>query len=273
MRGYHSQLAVVLPKRELLEELSGSIGDNRHRVFSAELACDRLYLNQPETKVKQRQITKVLRKKWSPNVRIFDSTVSVSRPRRVTDPEYQHEKYDSQTTYAGGPNFEYTIYARISKMTELPCVHCEWKISGSYMMRKRTGVRTIHDLLDLNVERTFNSLCQSYIAYEEIDHEKHGRFVQNMTADAPTPGRVRAGQRAGARKLPFDRASHTYLRVYEIKNASQLRKHYTDSKREIDAKANRGETLTTTENKIKSLSTNKLNAFFISLPDQFFENS
>ena len=79
MRGYRSQLVVVLPKRELLEELSRSIGDSRHRVFSAELACDRLYQNQSETKTKQRQITKVLRKRWSPNVRIFDSTERAPR--------------------------------------------------------------------------------------------------------------------------------------------------------------------------------------------------
>ena len=270
MRGHHSQLNIVLPKPELLEHLSTSIQNDRHHVFSIELACDRLYDNQSETRTKQRQITKVLRKKWSQGVRIYDASESTPQRRRSYNSEYQDEMYDDQTTYTGGPNFEYKIYTRLSKISRQPCVHCEWTIRSD-MIRRRAAVRTIDDLLNLDIERTFRNLNRQYITYEEINHEKHGRFIQNMTAASPTPGIVHRGPRAGASKMPFDRASRLYLKINDIKTSSQLRAHYMNKKKELAERPDQDRELTVIENRIVNLSTTKLNTFFTTLPDQLFE--
>ena len=140
------------------------------------------------------------------------------------------------------------------------------------MMRQRAAVRTIDDLLNLDIERTFRNLHRQYMAYEEINHEKHGRFIQNMTVTVPTPGHVTRGPRAGAKKMPFDRASRLYLRNNKIMTSAQLRAHYVTKKKEIIERLDQDRELTVTENRIVNLSTTKLNTFFTLLSEPHFRD-
>jgi hypothetical protein len=277
-RGYRSQLEVTKFDVEILRRLSRSLRRTDYQLNLVEIACDVLSETASRTRSKSRSINKVIRKLYSPGVRLYDLDNAIDdrfnrkkkkKKKRRKESPHDRELLGDVTSYTGGKNFEYKVYARKSPATQHPAVRGEWTFKGSRTIREKTGVQTIWGLSRLNVQERFLEFYTRFIRYEEIDHEKHGRFIMKEPYNSPrlrqTPMEVR---------LAYSRPktiSHVYLKLHDIKNSSQLRQHYAAEKKRIEVKLRNNEPLTPLETRIAKLSRTRINSFFTPVPDPFFE--
>ncbi len=68
--------------------------------------------------------------------------------------------------------FAYVIYSRLSKFRQLrnnPCIHLEFILKGSRNIEKKLRVKTIGDLLKINIKEQYELLEAKYIYYEDFD--------------------------------------------------------------------------------------------------------
>jgi hypothetical protein len=274
-RGYHSQLDVAKFDPEIIRILSRSLRRRDYQLNYVEIACDVPVLTQSDAINKSYSVNKVLRKLYSPEVRLYDLNKAIDdrfsknrKPRRETP--HDHELFDGETAYAGGLKFEYKVYARKFPGTEQPVVRGEWRITESATIRKKIGVHTIEDLLRLDAQETFLRHYKRYIRYEEIDHIAHGRFILNMPANSPFV-QNRTIRRRDQVIMGPERTSKIHKRKDEIKISVQLRLHYAIEKERIKEKEARGKTLTDLESRIKKLSRTRINSFFKPIPDPFLK--
>ncbi len=264
--GYKSQLNVEVPKDELYPALSNILKGIEYSIFSVEIARDTLYQTEFDTIRKSNIINKTLRKKWS-IAWVYDAFKDLQRYLSRRRPPHSEELYHSKTSYAGGKKFKYKVYDRISKIANQPCVHCEWTIVGSPTVKKKVDVKTLRGLANLDVKEKFSKFYQKFISYEEIDNEKHGRFIQNMSPRSRHAGVMRNGIRAGAKKMIPRGASNQFVRAESIDSSAKLRNYYALQKKNIKEKLNRGEPLSIREKKILKLSYRRFNTFFKPIED------
>ena len=271
---YRSQLSVVKPRAELFRRLSRSLASADHLVFSVELACDVVCPTKAAAQNRSRQINKVLRQRWSLGARLYGEDretqdILSGRRRRRRESPHDHELIGRETVYTGTRDFEYKVYARKIPDTERRAVRGEWSISKSATVRRKIGVSTVDDLRRLNLQRTFLTLYEQFIRYEEIDHETHGRFIMKEPHNSP-----RLRQTAMEVRLAYSMpttTSHLYMRRHGIKNSSQLRQHYAAEKKRIEVKLRNNRLLTALETRIGKLSPKTIDSFFIPVQtDPFF---
>lgn len=274
-RGYRSQLDVAKFDPEIVHILSRSLPRTEYQFNYIEIACDVLAPTESDAINKSRSINKVLRKRWSPEVRLYDLNKAIDdrfnkKKRLRKESPHDHELFDGETAYAGGRKFEYKVYSRKSPQIQQPAVRSEWKITGSDTIRKKIGVQSIQDLASLDPQEAFLKFYNRYIRYEEIDHIAHGRFILNIPANSPLVTQETIFRRGEAIRGP-KRTSYIHMRLNNITSSAQLRQHYAAEKKRIADKEERNNKLTDLESRIKKLSPARLNSFFKPVPDPFLK--
>jgi hypothetical protein len=187
------------------------------------------------------------------------------KPRKETP--YDHELLSLETAYTGGQNFEYKVYSRKFPDTEQPVVRGEWTFVKN-AIRRLLHVRNLMDLIRLDAKQAFQKHYKKFIRYEKIDQITHGLFILNQPSNSPRAN-ARSLHRRGIVIAGPEKTSLFHCHTNEIRNATNLHKHYADEKKRIEEKLREGRPLTDFESRIKKLSPARLNKFFISLPDPF----
>ena len=260
--GYFSKLEVGLPGPRFFEILEKHI-PTRYYITYIEIARDMVYPEKYVTETVFDTLLRFIRKKYSHEYFIYDVDKS---NLIVTDTEddlkYRHEKYSSKTCYLGGKRFKHVTYPRISKVSKKPCIHSEWRISGSRGIKKKTGIRTIRDLMEFDIQSCYERLAKNFIVFEEIDCNKHGRFIQNMPQRAKEPGVIRSGKNVGGQLAKPELSCRMHNTYYRIESPLQLWKYYKDEQKRIKTMMKAGGAkLTIREERILKLSYYKLNSF------------
>ena len=273
--GYRSGLTVAKFDGEILPTLSRYLRDTDYRIVYTEITCDVPVETEQDARHRAKRVTKVLRKLYSPEVRRYTDSDEIEdilnrerTPRRLS--LYEHELLSYETAYTGGKSFEYKVYARKIPGTEQPAVRSEWMIQKTATIRRTTGVRTIRDLHNLNVEEVFLGLYRKFIRYEAINRVRHGLFVLNLPYNSPYADRETVTIR-GIDYMGPTKASYAMTHQNDIEIAAQLRKHYLDEKKRIETKSRRHRNLTELESRIQNLSPTRLKSFFVPVPDPFLE--
>ena len=155
------------------------------------------------------------------------------------------------------------IYARESKVANKPCLHEEWRMIGANTVKRKAGLIKIEDIasfMDSDIGQWFEEQYRQYIKYEIINHDRHGRFLQNMPR--------------GRKKLPqypenifkpvsrFEMVSRMFCHIHKIKTAAELRNYYKNERIRIKTKG-RGRTSIEDNKLLSQLSSYKLNSFFL----------
>ena len=281
LKGFPSKIEVIAPKRKFFELLlrCEALLQYGYSISYIETARDLLCASKNETISLAEEIFKHLRKKYTYRHFLYDDLKRVTydgsnehddkctKTNRAKRKKYTPDMYSDRTAYWGNKRFQLVVYPRISKIVERPCVHKEWKIQGSQIIERKMRIALIKDILDfmdIHIETWFDKQYEKFITFEEINHEKHGRFLVNMPRGAKTAGYGYSGYFGGRfKKAEPVMASRIHCNVHNIETAPQLRNYYKNELSRIKKKGQGKRTRW--EDKIVNLTNYKLNSFFNSI--------
>lgn len=258
--GYRSRLELTVPRGQAFQLLERSLKNVAHKISYIEIARDRLFSTEMIAESKANALMESTHKLYSKKCFIFDLYKSTKFVLR------KHGIFSSKTGYFGENSFRYVIYARHSKLMQLPspCLHDEFRIQSAARIRNMLSINSITDMLNVDEKANFLKLKKKFIRFEELDHEAHGRFRQGMRKGTSS-GVMRSGKFVGGKMAPPDRASHLIMRAYDLDSPSQLRIFYKKQRKEAQEKIKKHVTLTPWEIRISKLTDSILNSFFRSI--------
>ncbi len=257
---YKSKLTVEGPTPETLQRLIDSTHTLTYWVTYIEVARDRACLSKTDAEHMSEKTILHVTKKNTGEVFIFDG---IRYPDTTLNTSNTDEGlFALRTGYFGKKGFQYVVYARVSNYNHLPCLHCEWRVRGAANVRRCFNIRRINDMLRTNLQERFETLRRRFISYEEIDHDRHGRFLNRMRANAQHPGVIREGDFAGGNRPEPKKASNQFLRAHAMISSAELRVYYYKLKQDANKKRRRGTELTPWEEKVRRMSFQRLNSFF-----------
>ena len=232
-----SKLDMIVPEPHALQLLAQYCQNIDHKISYIEVAHDALYPTEAIAKSIADAKIKCAHKLYAKECFIYDrNNDDKVRPRLPGI-------FSDRTGYYGEKNkFIYVIYARNSKpmIFPFPCSHDEFRIQNAARIRKLLGINSITDILCFDIKSNFLKLKKKFIRFEELDHEAHGRFRQDIRkgVDSKVIGRG-AGE-----MLKSERASHHIMRAHDLGYQSQLRILYKKQRKEAQKKLTQGGILT-----------------------------
>jgi hypothetical protein len=173
-----------------------------------------------EQELKINRETETLRKKYSGSF-VYDGSHG---------PFVDGELYADKTHYFGGKNFKFAPYARISKLDGNPCVHGEWRIKGASIIKQKTGIASIGDLIAFRLKDFMQDMEEKYITHETINYEKFGKWLK---------GWQRRRKFSDREKIALKLSARTYCNFYDIKTSADLITHFRNEKIRIKSKRGR----------------------------------
>jgi len=129
-----------------------------------------------------------------------------------------------------GKGFKFAMYVRYSKTNGQPCIHEEWRILKSAIIRQKTGIVYMKDLANLDLENFFEGLLKKYISYDSIDKFKLGIWLLGLD------GRVKPNKE---RELFIRVRATVFCRELDIKTFAELKQHINEHKKEIKKRGRR----------------------------------
>ncbi|OGP85317.1 MAG: hypothetical protein A2V87_08575 [Deltaproteobacteria bacterium RBG_16_58_17] len=192
--GYNSRIEVTAPTNKVFDIIENAIRDcnmsvpkyktakNIHpriAISKVEIARDFICDKEYDAILLADRFMSVTGKKYTAKFTIYD--VENDPHRRKTDPRLKEKIFSTRTGYWGNPrSFECAVYARYSKMSELPCVHTEWRIIGFPDIRKKTRINSIADMKNFDFEKFFEENDKKFIVYEDINYTGIGRWLKRI---------------------------------------------------------------------------------------------
>lgn len=262
--GFMSKIEVSAPSQEFLKLLSeheASLGP--YKISYVEIAKDVICSSKGESLDVFDYIQKRTQKKYTPERFDYDAFENMDEAlsKRV-EQEDEKEKYGSRTAYRGTKAHKLAIYPRISKVICAPCVHSEWRMFGAGRIKRLAKIESVRDLISFDFESFFQRHTKWHVTFSEINHEKHGRFLNNISSKKHAERMiVKRGN------FTYNRAalriSQVFCRGLEIETAADLEEHYRALRK--DFKKNAGKK-TVWEDKVCKLTRFKLHSFLNKLP-------
>lgn len=256
--GYRSKLEVVVPSTAFLKLLDNQVHGYKYAITCVELAYDEVQSTLDIPTERFDTFTGHARMLNSSKALIYDADKAGSKGRLYKEKGLLGDR----TLYLGARRRQLVAYLRNSKIDEKPCFHQEWRLKTAASIRRHLGINSISDLISLDVGQKFTKLTGKFIKYEEIDHEQHGRFIQDMPRGATNPGIMKSGPFTGDPLLEPERASYLSMRGKGITAPSELRAFYAKEVKRIKGKLKGKHNLTQWEARVHGLSRHRLNKFF-----------
>ena len=260
--GYSSRIEAIAPYKrffEILDEHKEFFRDD-YKISYIEIAKDRLYETKRETLKIFHTILKHRRKKYTHEFCVYDDSYTpIAKKKKRKDSE---ELYSSETGYWGCDSYQYVIYPRISKIAKQPCVHQEWRIRGASTIKSKTGITTLRDMINFDIEKWFSEQYERFLKLESINHEKHGRWTDNIPSRLNKKGKSYCnGKYYFDTKYWAEQASLVFCRIRGIETTSELISFYKNEIERVKHKVGRK---TSWEKKVHDkLNNYKLNSFVV----------
>ena len=185
--GFQTRIEIVAPTVKCLEILLENesllnlqFPPRRHfyKISYLEIARDQFYGSPLEAESAAQLLTKTFRKKWSSDTSRFDFLeLDTSNQKQRKGPG----AFGQYTWYYGGKNNRYVIYTRFSKINYECSLHEEWRIVGATLIREKTWISSIFDLIDFDLEDFFTTNRKKYISHDKIDKFKLGKWILGWT--------------------------------------------------------------------------------------------
>jgi hypothetical protein len=224
--GLRSFIYVVAPSMNCLELLALGLRYDRIYLSEIEITQDILAESKRSAAEGAYELIETTRKKFTSEHFIYQWTISDKTKNYLNDPNL----FGIMTGYFGRENHQYAIYPRNSKITGQPCIHSEWRIRGASLIKKKTGIRSILDLIRFNIPTFFEKQEDKYLVREKIDRNKLGKWLLGWK-----------GRRVFSRRqrMRIGLMSVTYLNVYDIRTYADL-VHFIRMKKKQNISERRG---------------------------------
>lgn len=254
--GYRSRIEISAPSKEalsLLSEINISMDD--YKISYLEIARDEIYSTKEDAILKFDFLLNHIRKKYTYRYFIYKQIDDYSSLHKMVASEDTSEMFSSRTGYWGADTFKFVVYPRISKMIGQPCIHSEWRMRGAYLIKEKTEISHIRHLVDFDCQRWFRDQEERFLSLEDIDHKRHGRFIQIKMKGSPfyDPSYDIMSQ---------EEASHLFCNYLGIHTPSELRIFYKTIKEGLKKKVG---AQCKWESVISKMSSETLSSFFLRL--------
>jgi len=249
--GYHSTIRMVAPKPKAIKHLKKYIEDLGFYAFAElEIAGDKPYETKNETEYVVQENSKTIVKKWNTMHKIYrqgdyqdnpEEYHKILKKMRADD----GSRYGEITIYSGSDRIKFVQYPRLSKYNGKPSVHSEWRYKSKYVIKQKTGIETIEDLLDFDTENFMDKQNEKFITHKKINKAKFGKFLSGVD------GRKRNFSKRQQMKIGL--ATTIFCQAYNINSYPDLALHIRGLQKEVKAKVGRRNSW---ENKLISLGGN-----------------
>jgi len=225
--GYRTALEITCPTTRFIDLLcefdAELMHDNGRRIypykisyieFSRDIPCS----SEREAETAMDRIAETLNKRWLSTSGRYDAFEGKTRNKYA-----DRGLFGERTWYYGGPTFEYVMYPRYSKINLKPCVHSEWCITGAAALLVKTGIKTLRDLAAFDIEAFFEANQVKHLAYERINHLKHGKWLLGWRKIKLTEVEIRMAEMQ----------SYLFCRDHKIKTPADFVRVYKEIKAEL----------------------------------------
>ncbi len=164
---FQSSLIIVAPDKkffDILLEYEDAL--DAYKISHLEIAKDTFFDSSGEEEKVFQEFKRTLHKKYS---------------TKCVDRKYPDGSRFKISLHYGSRRFEFVLYTRSSKLNGEPCLHGEFRIERAYYIKKRTGIESIEDFIDCDVESLYCQLEEKYISHDQIDNVKLGKWLENLT--------------------------------------------------------------------------------------------
>ena len=248
---YKSSIELVAPSDECLNYLASMENSiiRGCKVSYVELARDTRCDSFFKAESSLHRHARTLRKKYSGGLTYDGSYKEKNRGKGlIGDYTFYYgtvtgkEKTDNEITINITGRFKFAMYAKISPPIDgLAYAHQEWRILNAGNISKRTGIKTIKDLLTINKAELFEKLEKKYLTHNTINRRKLGLFLEGVS-----------GCKKPSRYLNMRSQLHAsmFRSRHKINTANDLVSYFMKEKKRIKSKVGRRNKW---ENKILSL--------------------
>lgn len=139
------------------------------------------------------------------------------------------------------------MYARISKLVDVPCLHSEWRISGAGNIKRLTGISTIEDCIDFDKKQFYERITSRYIFHAEINQDRLGKFLNGDDG--------RKKNLCDERLLAIRVSASIFMGFYGISSTAHLVDTIKKRKKEIESHCGRRNML---QKRILALKSNRM---------------
>lgn len=169
-------IEIIAPSRKCLEMLSLYFTQQKkkYKISTIEITRDIFLRSQEEAENITLSHIMNTRRRYASKCEIWDAYFKEGKKKKRRRPD--KGLFSRWTLYAGSDGFKYTCYARLSKINNRPCYHDEWRIKSS-LIREKTGISTIEDILSYDLQAFFNKQYKRLITHKEIDTDKLGKWL------------------------------------------------------------------------------------------------
>lgn len=207
--GYESTICIYVPTKRFFELLSYyDIGD--YKISYLEIAKDEMRSSTDEARFESYRLKNTMLKRYTQNPFTYDGRDSLSAVRK----NFEKGLYSDLTNYLGGKLMKYVVYARISKVTNDACIHSEWRLRGAGSVKKVTGISTLEEFINFDLEQFYERQTIKYIYHAKINHYRLGIFLRGYD------GRRKKFTRRQSISIGITAA--TFIAVYKITSAAEL---------------------------------------------------
>ncbi|GEM_PF-6234894 len=228
--GFKTLIDVTAPTKKCIEAMS-VISNTRHSVTYIEIARDIFYSSKHLAGQASYDLFRTVRKKNSRGF-LFRADKAKKISTKIRENNRRRGLFAEQTFYSGFENkesrkiwFKLVVYARFSKINQLPCVHYEWRIKKASLIKERTGIKTIRDILHFDAKAFFKKTADKYILHEKLNTEKIGRVLS---------GHERKRKITECQKMSIDLHFSHFRSCYDIATVSDFATAVIKIKRLLD---------------------------------------
>lgn len=239
---YQSSIEIVTPTETCLHYLAEIENHLRQcKISYIELARDTIFPSFCAADLSLWNSAKSLRKKYSGGFK-YDGTEKEKKSEKglfgdstyyfgtVTPKEKKKTNENEEINFDITGSFKFAVYPKDSPINELPCAHEEWRIIHAHNIRKKTGIRTIKDLLTVNKAEVFENLAVKYLTHSVINFQKLGMWVLNLNR-CRKPSKI-IQRRAGMQ-------GRLFCDIYRLRTATDLISFFMIRKKIIKSKIGR----------------------------------
>jgi hypothetical protein len=214
--GHKTYLFITAPTQNFLTILSEySFHLMPYCISYCEIAHDIFYKKPTEAILSIERSYGTIRKKHS-----FGTVFEDHKEKTKIQIKKDNERglFHNRTFYSSffgnrGQKFKYVLYPRYSKINGQPCTHEEWRFISSNVIRKKTGIRILEDLVEFDFKTFFETQAEKFIVHEKINHIELGRWIKGLD------GRRKFNKEQRKSILLFSRI---FCNIYGIETYSDL---------------------------------------------------
>jgi hypothetical protein len=222
--GYKTRIEFVAPTQRFFEILQNYEQFFwSYKISRVELARDKFGKGTNENNEKVHDQLKYKNKKYT-----TDHHVKIQTVEEAIEND-DESLTGNKTGYFGSKHFKNVIYPRKSKINNEPCVHEEWRITSATVIKRKTGIETIDDLMNFDIQEFLETQDERQINYGTINTMALGKWLFDTKKRKFTY----------REKLKVELRAHGFLKKHKLRTFADLRHFLKEEKKKAKSKIGR----------------------------------